>query len=313
MGGWFPAELLPESIDPDFPLLDDGQLDDQVVEYLEGMPASSSLITHIQEALENEQIGIFLQNMREAYNSYPETADKEYRLVRQFLITHPCTTNLDLIDAFALLKVAKLADVQAMYKNAGKTPHLHHQNQHWLCPHCRGILRWHNNRPRCLKHNVCGRLYPDYHGRIAMPIDDDTLILKRGIHTRTCIPSIPEVNLFKTFSEKAIEVTLWPSVDRYDLHLRFADGEVWAVDVKDYKNPHLLEKAIAQDRLYDAENALKWGLGFYIVPVYRTSQQHAIYHNYLAKVRQEAKTLPNNVTIMDEPTFLKTVEQKLRE
>jgi hypothetical protein len=95
------------------------------------------------------------------------------------------------------------------------------------------------------------------------------------------------------------------------LQLRFNDGETWAVDVKDYKNPQQLGYKIATDTLYDAEPALRWQRGFYVVPFYRTDHT-ASDTQYLAKVKKAAGKLAANVVILAEQEFLGAVQTRIK-
>jgi hypothetical protein len=98
------------------------------------------------------------------------------------------------------------------------------------------------------------------------------------------------------------QVELWPMIDSYDLQLTFR-GNVWAVDVKDYKDPFTLGKYIKQDiRPLDQEDLI-WNEWFYVYPTYREWQRP----DYGACVRRAAEGLPSNVAILSEDQFKKRV------
>lgn len=313
---WWLNETLPSSIDSDFPLLYEGSLDEQAIEFLVNIPVTvRASLPEIEAVLDNQAIEELLQTLREIYHTRPERAQRAYVKVRQFIIQNPYTTNQELIRQLSGLREIDFTLIQQMYEPVYGDPQFLHENQHWSCPHCHGLLRWIHGRPRCAKPSVCARLYPDYGGKQPISPDPDLLVLRWSIHTRTCIPGIREVALFDELNSDRFRdqliVSLWPGIDRYDLQIRFQDEEVWAVDVKDYKNPHQLGQKIAVDSLYDAEKVLRWQRGYYIVPFYRTNQ-YATYDDYLQKVVQAADSqLQDNVAILDEAGFMQAVEEKV--
>src|SRR5712691_2203011 len=126
-----------------------------------------------------------------------------------------------------------------------------------------------------IKPSACTGRCPGPQGWQDLDPLSNTLVLKRGLHLRTHIPGITEIQLYRWLLQDVQstqpmlqQVVLWPGVDRYDLLLRFQDG-TWAVDVKDYKDPFALGKHIAQDNRHFAENELIWNYWFYVYPSYR--------------------------------------------
>jgi hypothetical protein len=317
INSWWPKDDLPSEIDGDFPLLYDGRVDEQVVEYLAELPVTvTTALPQLEAALDNQAMQRLLDNLRDQYHQRPERVQRVYEEVRRFLIRHPYTTNTELIRRLGSIREVDLTLMQQMYEPVNNSPLFMYQNQYWQCPHCKGLLRWRNGRPRCAKPSVCGRLYPDYGGRQPVKPEYDLMALKWSIHTRTCIPGLCEVALFDELNDEQYRcyftVVLWPGVDRYDFQLRFTDGETWAADVKDYKNPYQLGRKIATDSLYDAEPALRWQRGYYVVPFYRTDH-HATYEHYLAKVEEAAGKLAANITIINESGFLDAVKARVKQ
>ncbi len=313
---WWPEGALPAELDGDYPLLYDDRVDEQIVEYLAELPVTAATaVSQLEAILDNQLVQTLLEGLRELYHQQPERAQQAYEKVRRFLIEHPYTSNAALIRHLGTIRDVDLTLMQKMYEPAVDKPLFMHEGHYWLCPHCGGLLRWRDGRARCAKPGVCGRLYPDYGGRQPLRPEADLMALKWSIHARTCIPGLCEIALFDTLNSEPyhnhVAVALWPGVDRYDLQLRFNDGETWAVDVKDYKNPQQLGRKIATDTLYDAEPALRWQQGFYVVPFYRTDH-HATDMQYLAKVKKAAGKLPPNITILTEQEFLDAVQVRIK-
>ena len=102
------------------------------------------------------------------------------------------------------------------------------------------------------------------------------------------------------------EVELWPGIDKYDLRLTFRRS-IWAVDVKDYKDPFSLGNHIQQDiRPPEQEDPL-WNKWFYVYPTYRELQRP----NYGDCVRRIADGLPANIFIMSVEEFKKLIHTSL--
>jgi hypothetical protein len=142
-----------------------------------------------------------------------------------------------------------------------------------------------------------------------LEVEDNTWVLKRGVHLSTYIPGTAEMELYRWLMKEVQpvqpdlqQVDLWPGIDSYDLQLRFP-GQVWAVDVKDYKDPFTLGEHIKQDnRSFDRKD-LAWNEWFYVYPTYHEWQRP----NYEECVRRAAKGLPAKVSILNTEQFKKRV------
>jgi hypothetical protein len=313
---WWPEATLPQSIDDEFPLLYNGSLDEQAIEHLDDIPgAIFASLQEIEAVLNNQAIEELIQALREIYHKQPQRAQQAYIKVRQFLIQHPHTTNQELIRQLSDLREVDFALIQRMYEPADGNSQLMYEGRHWQCPHCHGVLRWSNSRPRCAKPSVCGRLYPDYAGRQPIKPNPDLLVLRWSIHARTCIPGLREIALFEELTSSKysgrLDVILWPGIDRYDMQVRFSDDEKWAIDVKDYKNPYQLGQKIATDTLYDAEQELRWHQGYYVIPFYRT-EHFAADGNYLQKVTETVGKLKERTALLDEAGFKRAIDDRLK-
>lgn len=135
--------------------------------------------------------------------------------------------------------------------------------------------------------------------------------IKRGIHLRICSPGIHELQLFckletlqQTYSDQLRAVLLYPGLDRYDLQLRFRDGAVWAIDVKDYRSPYQLAAKLLP--IY-GEGTLQYNESFYVVPGYRVLS----YDNYTQIGREEAIKLPLSTHILSDAEFEQRVITKI--
>lgn len=313
---WWPGTL-PSGIEPRFELLYEGELDEQVIEFLlEYELPTNATLRDIQLILDNQLMVNILHTATSARSSDPDSAQKEYTAIRQYIITHPWTSTEQLRQQFRDLRHIKLQDVGALYQDSRS---LHStllyrragmsEACYWNCPAC-GPLYQRNNRLGSIKPNACLGRCPGPQGWQNLDPVDHPLVLKRGIHLRTLIPGITEIQLYQWLVQDAQtdipvlkQVILWPGVDRYDLQLTFQYSaqkrEVWAVDVKDYKDPFVLGRHIAQDNRQVSENALDWQWWYYVYPSYREQQRS----DYRACVLRAAGQLPANVGILNEKQF----------
>lgn len=309
---WWPSDTLPVGIDPRFELLYEGELDEQVIEFLlEYKLPTGATLQDLQVILDNQLMINILNKSRQASITDSAGANSEYVAIRQYVITNPWTTTEALRQQFRTLRYIKIQEVGALYQDSRSyNATLLYQRpgmpeaRYWNCAVC-GPLYHRNNRLGSIKPSACAGRCPGPQGWQDLDPLSNTLILKRGLHLRTHIPGITEIQLYRWLIQDIQpkqsllqQVVLWPGVDRYDLLLEFQDG-TWAVDVKDYKDPFALGKHIAQDNRHVAENSLEWKYWFYVYPYYREIQRP----DYTAHVRRVAGPLPSNVVILNEKQF----------
>lgn len=173
--------------------------------------------------------------------------------------------------------------------------------QCYQCSHCGWIVEWRNGIAHC-DSPLC-REYTDNFRKIISIKEGSKSIyrLKRGLHRYIAKPAIHELALEKKLIKLGVQVELWPNYDAYDLKVVFPDGEVWAVDVKDWSNPYLLAKSITS---FSEEPV--WDKAYYVVPQYRKkhcSDYKKIFKNNVVKL--------DKVYMEMEREFLNKVKDKL--
>ena len=190
------------------------------------------------------------------------------------------------------------------------------ENCYWHCQECGIVNIDHEHNRQGLKPDVCAVRCPGNAGWNEMPSDSNILILRSGIQRRTLIPGQPEMALYHWLSEEIrpqkpqlLDVTLYPGVDRYDIRLRFSNGEVWAIDVKDYRLPTELGAHIARNpEPYSADPRSRWGRAFYVVA---DDRDHA---GYCDVASQEAGLVNYpNIKLLSMRNFKRAVEAKIWE
>lgn len=316
---WWPGSIhaIPDDIDPDLPLLWDafavGQgnvaLHEQVLDFLleNDLLRQRDLSLQDIQAIHDQQA---MEKLVRWARDNPESRQQDYVTIRRFLIMHPWTTVRQLRQALQGVVVDQRLIID-MYETANAFHSLaFYQGHYWQCPHCRGILSWINGRPRCAK-KICGELFIGYQPRDPLNPDTEGLLrLKWVNHARICLPGKPEMALFEWLEQQRTlfsalqKVELWPGADRYDLRLTFNDA-IWGVDVKDYVRAITLSKKIGGHSLDDADGAVPYDRGFYVVPRYRASIPG--YMSFLRGI-----SFPMGIELLDEDAFREVVLWKMQ-
>lgn len=246
-----------------------------------------------------------------------------YTTVRRFIIENPWTTLSTLQQALGSIPQLPLDLINSFYETPASFSRLAKRHgSYWQCPHCEGILNWIEGEvtPRCARHSVCGKLFPDYQGMVPLAERFDLLRLKWGLHRRVCVPGLAEIKLFRWLEDlkksktEIQDIILWPEVDQYDIQVVFQDTPpfVVAIDVKDYDNPIQLANKIREDKRPNF-GSLRWDLWMYVVPQYRM-QWNA---RYIRQCKSQFGTsygkslLPTNVRIVHEEAFRRFVYKRL--
>lgn len=317
---WWPGNTLPTDIDKRFELLTaEGELSDQVIDYLTEyeLPAGATL-QDIPIIVDN-QLMVRIRNRAVQAALYdPVVANRDYAAVRQYVITTPWTTSEKLRRHFRDLRYIKIEEVGELYQDSRSVGSalLYHRSDmskscYWNCSAC-GPLYQRHDRLGSIKPGACEKRCPGMQGWQPLDVFDHSLVLKRGIHLRTHIPGTAEIRLYRWLTDEVLparpalqQVILWPGVDCYDLQLAF-QNDVWAVDVKDYKDPFALGKHIKQDKRHFNQSDLEWHEWFYVYPMYRELQRP----DYQACALRAAGQLPPNVAILSEKQFKMRVQSR---
>jgi hypothetical protein len=310
---WCPNNFIPKEFDHDFGLIDEGSLSEEANEYLHevlitkgGIPEYASQIVK-QLAIDNAKFINILDRLRDVYNNIaPEQAQQEYILLRPFLIQKQYTTPSQIRKKFLHAKHISTKEVGELYEEC-------QENQiYWYCDRC-GILTEKYGRLKGIKPSLCGNHQKNQSYVHQVRWETGLLRIKDGIHQRVCFPGIPELNLYSALEKLKekhpnylYQVKLYPGLDRYDLQLRFSDNAVWAIDVKDVRDPYKLAKNLQP--LY-SEGSLRYDESFYIISDRCIKNQP----DYLEVARKEAKTLPQTTHLLSARNFRQKVSDKITE
>jgi len=289
---WYKLEL-PQNFDPEAPLTDSNDLSANAQEYLDtlldetNLPKGASL-EDLQLALDNHKFFQLIKRLRAAFPNSPQRVQKEYVLLRRFLIENPITSLEKIEFTFERCQYLQVEEIVDFYDSVERVQHkfaypdTNGQAKLWSCLNC-GPLSPKQNELQSAKSSSCSSTCPRHVGGwLSHEINPQLVVLKRAIHLRALIPGIAELNLFDWLvelmtnnAEFIADVQLYPNVDAYDIYLRFADATVWALDIKDYKDPYQLANQLKG--IYN-QGDLKYQRGFYVYPAVR-NQQHQGYRD----------------------------------
>lgn len=190
-----------------------------------------------------------------------------YTAFRRLLIERPTLTATELVLLGEDLDLGLLHDaikrsyapITAAYVRDGKAA---------VCASCNCLLvpigeaRYVCQLDRCRRQTV----------RVARGLDPvaggGVYQLTRPLRTFITGPGLAETALEGELRALGLEPEMWPNFDAYDLCVRFPDGRVWAIDVKDRANPALLGRStlpLRPDPPYDR--------GLLVVPHYRFTER----------------------------------------
>lgn len=310
---WCPSHFIPKEFDCDFGLIDEGSLSEEANDYLHEelidkgkIPENANSCTQ-QLAIDNKKFINVLDKLRDVYNDIdPEQAQQEYLLFRPFLIQNQYPTPSQIRKNFLRTKHISIEEVGELYEEC-------QENQmYWYCDRC-GILTEKYGRLKGVKPRLCGNHHKNQSYVRQVRWEPGLLRIKYGIHQRVCFPGVPELNLYSALEELKEkypdylkQVKLYPGLDRYDLQLRFSDDAVWAIDVKDVRDPYRLAKNLQP--LY-SEGSLCYDEGFYVVSDRCIKNQP----DYLEVARKEARTLPHTTHLLSDRNFRQRVSDKITE
>lgn len=170
-----------------------------------------------------------------------------YTAMRRLLIEHPVLPPEDLI---------RQAVSPVLGKDLGKMLHQLYEpipetyivdGHVELCGRCGWTLMPIGDQRRCDHDEQCRRVTHDFTRdtrRIEVRPVTPHLRVRKAIRRYVTAPGKAELDAANQLGDLGLQVDLWPGFDTYDLRLIFPDGEIWAVDVKDWKYPRLLAKRL---------------------------------------------------------------------
>lgn len=289
LASW-PLDLSIETVGPSDTLLFDGQPTQVCQEWaVDAMDVEA-------EVLERQLLQEVLEVCRSA--NKPEA----YVAFRRLLIEHPVLTALEWHTQTSAPVLSRVAD-QLRNAYAPAPPECIVDGQIHCCYACGNLLVRAVAGKLVCSDDRCARTKPTRTDR-TFAERDGILWLTRELRTFIAAPGRAELRLADVLNKRGAAVELWPAFDAYDLAIRFADGEVWGVDVKDWANPFLLAR-----RVQPIPRTPSWNQAFFVFPESRLKRP-----DYLRAFRNTCKILggsPPTFALM-ERQFLARVERKMK-
>lgn len=231
-----------------------------------------------------------------------EEDEESYVHFRRSIIEYPLAKERD------ILKISNEfinRDISAKYKNSYENipPYAIKDNRVYKCGYCGWTIEWdEDGNPSCIS-SICREETNNFRKIIPLENNPKELVrLRPGMMAYISKPGMYELQLEKKLEKMGLKVDMWPKFDAYDLRLTFPDNEVWAVDVKDWRNPYLLVASL-KEFPYETE----YSKAFYVIPQYRY-RHHGDYRDvFKTKYNYPRK----NVFMEMEKSFLKKVKNNL--
>lgn len=223
-----------------------------------------------------------------------------YVIFRKLVINHPVLTALELQQECIKPELVQLTEqLRDIYH---RVPSGWAVDNHILCCAMCGNVLMPLVKGGVICENDSCQHRPVSIGR-SIPISESPMWLNRGVRRFIAAPGRAELRIARNLEMCGVDVELWPMLDRYDLRLCFPDGEIWAVDVKDWANPFLLGRSV--DRM---KTTPRWDEAFFVFPDERLRQRR----DYLRAFRQSCTILDTKTHALMETPFVKRVEERLK-
>lgn len=199
-------------------------------------------------------------------------APTAYVALRQHLIETPVLTDEALMRMSFDPRMSPLgANLTELYERVPTT--VAEQGKVLICGFCGWTLQRHQGRLRC-GDDRCRVLTGDFIHPPTKERDEPPQKLyrvRRAIRRYIVAPGVYEINAMKRLRQLGLSVELWPGYDTYDLHIAFSNGDGWAVDVKDWRFPHLLARHLTP---LQEVSGYKLTRALYAVPDERVRDNH---------------------------------------
>lgn len=169
-----------------------------------------------------------------------KNAQATYAAFRRLLIEYPVLTR-DEHDKHRLARVLEPLEQQFIDAFIEAPESYVVDDSFHCCPYCGGLLQSVKGQFVC-EEKRCrarGRITPSR----SIPAASRVLHLRRGLHRYVTIPGLTEIRLAERLENLGLTVEMWPGIEAYDLRVSFPTGAIWALEVKDRKDPCRLAKA----------------------------------------------------------------------
>lgn len=310
VGEWLSPAFIPTDFPSNAPLLYGGseiELSDAAAQFLNEQIFTGTAVIKLRDA---QQLNRFIENQRfvnllNQLRSKPWTLalQADYTRLRRFLIENPYTTRVGILKQFSASSLSP-SDVGGLYESCSPA------QDYYRCDKCGVLDSVSKYRLIGAKPDVCSdhAINAPHIHRVEQA--EGLCRLYPGIHARVALHGIAEIGIFnrlhilrEKYPKRIQAIEEWPNIDSYDLRVVFADGVTWAVDIKDFSDPHRLSDELKPMR--GREEHTRFDRGFYVIPKRRVLNNP----RYLEDARAGAEQLPVDYALCDDETFIALVAE----
>lgn len=236
---------------------------------------------------------------RALYEKIIQLAQDDYVKVRKFIIEHPVISIDDrrnyLLD-YADNPIAKDA-LNLAYETF--------EEKYTICPSCGWTMTESEYGVSCVSEH-CLEHKPDVPSKAWRDASSQPVYrLKKGVMRYFAQPGKLEMEIAKYCQRLNLDYSLWPQKDRFDIEIRFSDGEIWEIDAKAYRNALSLCSQIKKDGGFPSGD---YKFGFYVIPTEYTRNKN----NYTSVVNKML-IRQSNVKCITLAAIKKKIKQKAGE
>lgn len=193
---------------------------------------------------------------RAVYDCLKLLEQDDYVYLRKYFIQHPIADQGDL----RRLRLRYSQNKTAL--DAIENAYEEIKEDCYICPVCGWTLMQINNKMIC--QSRCCTEKKRLSGELTkVERSSGKLRLKRGVMKYICVPGKLELDIMEYCQVQKVQSSLWPELDKYDVEITFDNGEIWAVDAKQVKNPYFLRTNIRNAGGFPEGNYKK---AVYVVP-----------------------------------------------
>lgn len=245
----------------------------------------------------------FMEQVIMACRDAGDDGQRAYVAFRRALIERPVLTHQELAETRSHLHLDAL---RALLNNAYQpAPQSAAKDGVWAtCRACgQLLLRTRQGAWTCETESCRDQGAPQV-GRF-IPLRHEAVWLRRDLRRFIAAPGRAEVRLADALHQIGATVELWPAFDRYDLRVIFPNGAVWALDVKDWRNPWLLAQHV---RRRGFPSSPPWDRAWFVFPDERRRR-----YRYREMFRRACGALPESVNADYEGEILAIARRAMKE
>lgn len=219
---------------------------------------------------------------RAVYDCLKLLEQDDYVYLRKYFIQHPIAEQGDL----RRLKLRYSQNEMAL--QAIENAYEEIREDCYVCPKCGWTLKKEKSKMIC-QSRYCTESKPSQEELNLAKIErnDGKFRLKRGVMMYICTPGKLELEILKGCEKYKIKSSLWPELDKYDIEIVFDNGEIWAVDAKQVRNPYFLRSNIRNEGGFPEGNYQK---ALYVIPDEFKNEQT----DYIKIIEAELKKIGKN-------------------